>query len=540
MTFDSITVTGARPNQARYLRYLFEGRRDDAVMTMDMVEDSYYRAVTDGKLTDLLPQARFNSDGNNMLLLKTTVKNPWEIGVGGWISSSTNSMLYIGAGYHTLSFNSLDIDLGAWVGQSYYAAQLSAKFALRTELPSYMQLEGVVSRQKYYDSELLFYQTSTPSFITDVQGYFRARYCRALGHLAKGYASLAYGWERDDYFPDNAGDFANVNKDRSDYKIAVVKAGVEYNTLNDPMYPSSGKQWLADITLAHEDNEFIPGENHSGSIIRKGHFSGSAELLWRHFFPIHRKFKIGGYFNGLFTIQNLYQNYTATMVHAAAFEPTPSTRNYFNVAFRSDNYGAIGIIPIWTPYSRAQLRGDFYAYCPLRHVVADAKGMAVFDGWLRKPQFIGEMSAVYNFPFASLSIYVNYLSSPAHNWNFGINFGLFFRLLNYCVDGHRVLSWLIADKNISGGGHFTIKFSKPGDVQYVESAIMRSPSNSNVRRISLAFTLPAARQAVATASASIADGAIMVALATSVATGLPVTGDRVWPNLLPFSLRKFL
>ncbi len=427
VTFDSITVTGARPNQARYLRYLFEGRRDDAVMTMDMVEDSYYRAVTDGKLTDLLPQARFNSDGNNMLLLKTTVKNPWEIGVGGWISSSTNSMLYIGAGYHTLSFNSLDIDLGAWVGQSYYAAQLSAKFALRTELPSYMQLEGVVSRQKYYDSELLFYQTSTPSFITDVQGYFRARYCRALGHLAKGYASLAYGWERDDYFPDNAGDFANVNKDRSDYKIAVVKAGVEYNTLNDPMYPSSGKQWLADITLAHEDNEFIPGENHSGSIIRKGHFSGLAELLWRHFFPIHRKFKIGGYFNGLFTIQNLYQNYTATMVHAAAFEPTPSTRNYFNVAFRSDNYGAIGIIPIWTPYSRAQLRGDFYAYCPLRHVVADAKGMAVFDGWLRKPQFIGEMSAVYNFPFASLSIYVNYLSSPAHNWNFGINFGLFFQ-----------------------------------------------------------------------------------------------------------------
>lgn len=82
VTFDSITVTGARPNQARYLRYLFEGRRDDAVMTMDMVEDSYYRAVTDGKLTDLLPQARFNSDGNNMLLLKTTVKNPWEIGVG--------------------------------------------------------------------------------------------------------------------------------------------------------------------------------------------------------------------------------------------------------------------------------------------------------------------------------------------------------------------------------------------------------------------------------------------------------------------------
>ena len=71
-------------------------------------------------------------------------------------------MLYVTFGYHTLSFNSLDVDLGGWIGQSYYAAQLSAKFALRTSFPSYMQLDAVVSRQKYYDSELLFYQSSTP------------------------------------------------------------------------------------------------------------------------------------------------------------------------------------------------------------------------------------------------------------------------------------------------------------------------------------------------------------------------------------------
>jgi len=46
---------------------------------------------------------------------------------------------------------------------------------------------------------------------------------------------------------------------------------------------------------------------------------------------------------------------------------------------------------------------------------------------LSNPQFIGEVAAVYNFPFASLSLYVNYLSSPKGNWNFGINFGLYFQ-----------------------------------------------------------------------------------------------------------------
>jgi NTE family protein len=115
------------------------------------------------------------------------------------------------------------------------------------------------------------------------------------------------------------------------------------------------------------------------------------------------------------------------MIHSYAFAPTPSTRNYFNVAFRSDNYGAIGLMPVWSPVSRAQLRGDFFFYCPIRGVKEGSDGTAHYNGWFRKPQFIGEVAAVYNFPFASLSLYANYLSSPSRNWNFGINFGLYFQ-----------------------------------------------------------------------------------------------------------------
>lgn len=426
VVFDSVAVSGALPGQERYLEYLFEGKDHTPELTMDMVENSYYRAVSGGKLTDLLPQARFGKDGDNTLFLKATVRNPWSLGVGGWISSSTNSMLYLKAGYHTLSFSSLDLDFGAWVGQSYYAARLSGRFFPKTAVPSYIELEGVVSRQKYYDSELLFYQSSTPSFINDLQGFFRVKYCRAIGRLAKGYASVAYGWQRDDYFPDNTVDFANAEKDRSYYRIAVLKAGIELNTLNDRMYPSEGRQWELNFSVAHEDSR-LKAATPRLSEPWCDHYRGSVKLLWRHFFPIHHHFRLGAHVEGLATFQNLYQNYTATMVHAASFAPTPSTRNYFNPAFRSDNYGAIGLIPIWTPFSRAQLRGDFYGFCPVRNVAADSKGLAYYDGWMHNPQFLGEISAVYNLPFASISFYVNYLSSPSDNWNFGINLGLFFQ-----------------------------------------------------------------------------------------------------------------
>lgn len=248
-----------------------------------------------------------------------------------------------------------------------------------------------------------------------------------MGRLAKGYANLAYGWERNDYFPYNNGDFAMDGKDKSRFRIAAFKTGVELNTLNDNMYPSEGKEWKFNILLDHEQGKTFMADNPEASTGWHNHIAASAELLWRHYFPLHRNFKLGAYFNGLVTLQDMYQNYTAAMIHSAAFAPTPSTRNYFNVAFRSDNYGAIGLNPVWTPFGKAQLRGDFFAFCPIRDVVADHQGMAKFDGWFGHPQFIGEIAGVYNFPFASLSIYVNYLSAPARNWNFGINFGLYFQ-----------------------------------------------------------------------------------------------------------------
>lgn len=428
--FDSVAVSGAKPGQARYIKYLFEGvrHRDDSVsFGLPRVKDAYYRAIGDGKFSDLFPQAQFGPDGHNTLLLQADVKNPWSVGVGGWISSSTNSMLYLTFGYHTLSFNSLDIDLGGWIGQSYYAAMLSAKFAMQTSVPSYMQLEAVVSRQKYYDSELLFYQNSTPSFITDTQGFLRLNYLWAVGRKAKGYAGLTYGWEGNNYFPNNEGNFTDREKDKSRYRIAALRAGIELNTLNDQLYPSSGKQWVLDIILSHEQNKFISGEPASAPGGWNSHLRGSAELLWKHYFPLHDNFKLGAAANGIVTLQKLYQNYTATLIHAPAFAPTPSTRNYFNEAFRSDNFAALGLMPVWTPLSGAQLRGDFYLYCPIRNVAAGEDGIARFDGWFKRPQFIGEVAAVYNFSFASLSLYVNYLTSPKANWNFGINFGLYFQ-----------------------------------------------------------------------------------------------------------------
>ncbi|MDE6295185.1 MAG: hypothetical protein K2M03_03890, partial [Muribaculaceae bacterium] len=145
------------------------------------------------------------------------------------------------------------------------------------------------------------------------------------------------------------------------------------------------------------------------------------------YYPVHKHFVFGEIEQGLMSFQRVYGTYMADKIREAAFAPTPSTRNYFNPAFRNDNYVAIGFLPIWNPVSNLQLRGSFYGYQPVRNIGADADGNARYDGWLHGTQFIGEVAAVYNFSFASLSIYGNYLTNPGNNWNFGISFGLYFR-----------------------------------------------------------------------------------------------------------------
>jgi NTE family protein len=426
LEFDSVQVQGVSGSQARYLKFLFTHDMPGK-FGMQQTETSYYRAVTDGSLSNLVPEAVFGRNGNNTLRLVATPRRPWTLAVGGYLTTSTNSMLYFSAGYHTLGLNSLDVSASAWIGQSYYAGMLNAKFSLRTRIPSYAELTGVLSKQKYYQSEVLFFKSSNPMFATEVDNFLRGSFVWAMGSRAKGFASIAGGYISDSYYqPEIADD--DRHRDKVQYRVGVFRAGVEGNSLDNQMYPSSGSRWFASVDLSVQSSRYCPGENSKAGGGWKDKPVASVELLWKRFFPVSKQWAIGAFANGMATLQRLDQNYYNTLMHAAAFAPTPSTQNYFNIAFRSDNYLAAGVIPMWMPLKRMQVRGDFYVYMPVRDIVDTGRDTrARYGDWFRTARFLGEVAVIYNLPFASISFYGNYLSYPARNWNFGISFGLLFK-----------------------------------------------------------------------------------------------------------------
>lgn len=425
LLFDSVTVSGLNHFESEYLKYLFDHDSREP-FGMPQTENAYYRAVTGGTLSNLVPVAEFRPGHSNILHLDATPKRPWNIGVGGWVTTSTNSMLYITAGHHTLSFNALDLSLSAWLGQSYWAGEFRAKFGLRSRIPSYISLEAVASRQKYYDSDVLFYQTKSPTFITESEYFARGRFVWAVGRNARGYANLTGGYISDSYFPGSDMNFTDRKRDNTQYVIGALNVGIDHNTLDNQLYPSAGQEWMADASLSYQGARYLPEGVKTGDGDYAWQPVARVKAKWKKYLKFGNSMSLGFLGEGVGTLGRISQNYTATLLHAPAFAPTPSTKNYFNVAFRSENYLAAGVMPVWMPFRRLQFRGDFYVFCPVRHLVDRGAENPVYSGWFRTAEFIGEVAGVLNFPFASLSVYCNYLSSPGGNWNFGLSFGLYF------------------------------------------------------------------------------------------------------------------
>ena len=426
--FDSVSVSGAKtPRQNEFLKNLFIRSNHDT-LNIEQSKIAYYRAITSGKLKDFVPHAEYKSSDNMFTLgLDAKVRDNTSIGVGGWLTSSTNSMMFMSLNYNTLSYHSFDGSLNGWVGQSYYAALMQARVAFNFNRPTELQLQAVTSKQKFYESDMLFYNDELPTFIINYDNFVRLNFGVAIGRKSKLSVGVGYGYLRDRFYQSNVVDFSDVSQDEASYKLWQARAVFERSSLNHDMYPTSGSFLRLTAIGVTGKSVYAPAEP---AMAQSGYRTDETwiqgELQWDKYLNIHKYLSLGFRVDAVASTRKLAGNYTAMLVQSPAFMPTPATRNYFNPAFRSDSYIAGGVVPIWKIMDNLQFRSEFYAFIPSRQILEGADHAPYRGKWFDHVSYMGEASIIYNFNFASLSIYGNYLSYPAHNWNFGISFGLLF------------------------------------------------------------------------------------------------------------------
>ncbi len=427
--FDSVNVTGTENEmQSEYIERIFKHKRSSQ-FDVEEAKTSYYHTISSRKLKDLIPTATYNDKSKRFTLnLKATPKDKYYLSVGGYLTSSTNSMIYLSADYSTLSLNSFDGGIKAWMGQSYYAGELSSKIALNTRIPSYIGISAVASKQKFYESDMLFYSDELPTFIINYDSHARLTYAMAIGRKSKMDLSVGYGSLKDHFYQSNIMDFTSSKQDQTVYHLAQIKLNLERNSLNHPLYPTAGNIFKLSASGMTGDYEFTPAPNNDIEVLKENKDLTwvQAEIDMGNYIPIGNHFVLGTKLNAIASTKKLVDNYTANIVQAPAFCPTPSTKNYFNPDFRANSYVAAGLIPLVKLTDNLQLRTEFYAFAPFRKITENAELKAEYGKWFDHLSYMGEASIVYNLSFASFSIYGNYLSYPSRNWNFGVSFGLLF------------------------------------------------------------------------------------------------------------------
>lgn len=430
--FDEVKVKGAKTeHQNEFLRHLFIHNDRDTV-NLEQARIAYYRAISSGKLKDFVPHAEYKPSTNMFTLgLDAKVRDNTSIGVGGWLTSSTNSMMFLSLNFNTLSYNSFDASLSGWLGQSYYAGQAMGRIAFNSTRPTDLMIQAVASKQKFYQSDMLFYEDELPTFIINYENFVRLNFGIAIGRKSKLNLGVGYGCLRDRFYQSNVVDFSTVTQDEGKYKLWQGVAAFDRSTLNHSLYPTSGSSLKLTATGVIGRKYYAPayGENTYEPATAESEDNEAwiqGEVCLDKYFNVNKMFSLGLRLDAVASTRELLDNYTATIVQAPAFTPTPATRNYFNPDFRSSSFVAGGVVPIWKIIDNLQLRTEFYAFMPFRHITERADHCPEYGKWFSHVSYMGEAALVYNFSFASLSLYGNYLSYPSKNWNFGISFGLLF------------------------------------------------------------------------------------------------------------------
>ncbi len=423
LVFRYVHITGINESQKVYVESQIR-RKEDGTFNMHDFKMAYFRLLADSKIKEIIPHAIYNPDNNTFdLHLDVQVNNELMVAFGGNISSTNANQLYLGLGYQSLTEYSLNVNLDMQVGNSYNGVALHGRLELPEKFPLY--LTGTIAHnfRKYYESDKLFIDTELSTFIQQRETFGRLGVGLPFMSKAKVELLLGYGSLEDRYYQSNLESYYNTKFEKSKYSLFQISTSIKKNTFDTKQYPILGQEHFFIADFISGDETFTPADPKLSS--QKGTYQSWVQLKGRihNYHQVSPKLNLGYIYEVVVSSKNLLSNYTASVLQAPGFTPTPHSKLVFNEAFHANQYFAAGITPIWKLSSIVHLRGDFDTFLPMYPINRIEKGNASYGKLFSKTSYMGELSLVIRLPFMSIGFYGNYYNFPKNNWNFGLNMG---------------------------------------------------------------------------------------------------------------------
>lgn len=431
LIFKNIYVSGVTEAQRKYIEAQLH-KDVNQEFSMDEFKKAYFKMLAYSKIKEILPHAVYNRKEKKFdLYLKVKMKEEITIGFGGNVSSHQANQLFLGLGYQYLGRFAADFNSNFQVGNSFSGVMLSARMYLQTRIPTYLNWQGVFSDKKYSESQSLFYEDVVPAIIKQKELYMKLKLGFPFLNQAKAEIGFAYGRLNDYYLQTSNISFPNATFDHSWYDLFSGSLSIEQNSLNAKQFPIAGKQQFLIAEYVTGTEKYKPSSTSlQDPFGTKIHSWLQMKGRWRQFQVLNNRFNLGYLAEMVLSSKNLMNNYTASVLQAPAFTPTPHSEIVFNEAFRANQYVALGISPILKFSKLLHFRLDMYGFAPLYEIkkrVIQTNDMYVgvpyYGKFLHSFKYMGEAAMVLQLPFISISLYANGYSYPKQNFNVGLNIG---------------------------------------------------------------------------------------------------------------------
>lgn len=430
LVFKNIYITGVSESQQKYIESQLH-RDINQEFSMEEFKRAYFKMLAYSKIKEIVPKAIYNRVNKTFdLHLYITMSDEINIGLGGNISSHQANQLYLGLGYRYLGRYAADMNADFQVGNSFSGVMLNGRMYLQTRIPTYINWQGVFSYKRYSESQSLFYEDVVPAFIKQHELYMKLKLGFPFLNRAKAEIGFGYGQLNDYYYQNTEVSFADRDYEHSRYNLFSGSLNIEQNSLSTKVYPISGvkrslnAQYITGTEKYRPNVATEPTKNNTHSWLQmKAH--------WEQYHELSKLFNLGYTGELVLSSKNLMENYTASILQAPAFTPTPHSTIVFNEAFRANQYAALGVSPIVKLGKFVHFRLDLYGFLPLYEIKKHTEvldnnyvmTLPYYGKFLDSFKYMGEAAFVVHLPFTSISLYANGYSYPSKNFNFGINIG---------------------------------------------------------------------------------------------------------------------
>lgn len=422
LIFENVDITGLTEGQSKYIRNSMRIKNDS--VSAEKLESQYIKISSDDKIKSLYPTATYNKETNKFTLnLKAKKDKDLFVSFGGVFSSRPINEAYIGLQYNILGGTAFSLLANTYFGKLHNSVSAGFRLDFPFKIPFYWKTTYTIDGWDYFKSRTTFFEDTKPSFLVQEDNYFRSELGFPVAFKGKVVIDGTAGELENKYYQTKQ--FLSIDTtDLTRFRNLSTGIRFERNTLDLKQYPTQGSFLSFGFKFIRGMEFNKPG---STSII-KDEFD--TILDWVQFKATYTKYflrnsrvNFGIFGEGVYSNQPFFNNYTASILSAPAFQPISESKTLFQENFRAHSYFALGLKNVNQIFKNTQLRFEGYLFQPFKEIKADNLNKAHYGKEWQVQQFIFSAALVYNTPLGPIALNANFYDKFDEPWSFLFHFG---------------------------------------------------------------------------------------------------------------------